>query len=1146
LRDSVVFLDRKHAVTLAELLENRFRGDIRYRGDAYLKAERVAITHVSEESVFGSVRDGAEYHTQLVRSNGDLKLACSCAEETGRKVPCKHLWATVLAADSGGYVSPALRPGNVPPFVVAEPDAGFSLYDDEDDSAGPGFVPRKARRRLEHDEPEPLPRKGWEGSLSDLRRKLEEGIATDTGERLDREIIYEIDRKRSRDTRKLVVQVSQRQRRADGRWGARKILRIRPDRLDEIENDEDRRILAFLAGATPDSVAGSRGGSAPGAHHRFQLPYELCTLVLPPMCATGRVIYDDERVSSPLAWDDGEPWQLTLRMSAADEVEVGCVKALRGRTDLDERQPSKHGASAQSLDTPYVLEGRLVRGDEQLAVTESEMLLPGGLVGWGNRIGRLDDFDAFAWVPLIEDAGEFTIPAADAEDFIDRVLDMPTLPKLDLPEHLRLEEVIAEPVPYLFVKTPPLGKRRRWQPDRLTASVQFDYQGTMVPASSSRWAIVQREQGRCLMRNRGREEQLWSDLQDCGVRRLRDHRRGNSDCDIHIRDLGSAVRQLIQRGWEVRADGKPVRQPGAMKFRIRSDVDWFDLDADVEFGGGGTGIAFPELLSALARGDTTVRLDDGSLGVLPEDWIQRYGLLAGLAEIDGDQVRMARNQAVLLDALLSAQESVDYDRQFLELRQRLHDFAGIAEAEEPEGFHGTLRHYQKEGLGWLEFLREFRFGGCLADDMGLGKTVQFLALLVDRQQNRKKKQPSLVVVPKSLIFNWHQESTRFAPGLKVLEYAGSDRGALRQKFGKYDLILTTYGTVRRDALELKDIPFDYVVLDEAQTIKNAGSQVAKASRLLQANHRLALSGTPIENHLGDLWSIFEFLNPGMLGRSSVFRSITAEIEDDNSRELLSRALRPFILRRTKAQVAGELPSKFEQTIHCDMGGKQRRLYEELKEHYRQSLLGLVADQGLSKSKMHVLEALLRLRQAACHPGLLDPSKIDDPSAKLDVLVPDLEELLDEGHKSLVFSQFTSMLSIVRKRLDERHIDYEYLDGQTRDRKAPVERFQTDPACGVFLISLKAGGLGLNLTAADYVFLLDPWWNPAVETQAIDRAHRVGQTRNVFAYRLICRNTVEEKIALLQEKKRSLAEAILEADSNLLKELTTEDLEMLLS
>jgi len=653
---------------------------------------------------------------------------------------------------------------------------------------------------------------------------------------------------------------------------------------------------------------------------------------------------------------------------------------------------------------------------------------------------------------------------------------------------------------------------------------------------------VQRAEGRCLLRNRDAEEKLWEQLQDCGVRRLRDRRRGESDCDLPVRELGGVVRKLVSLGWQVRADGKPVRQPGNLHFRIRSDIDWFELQADVSFEGAGT--TFPELLSALSRGDNTLRLDDGSLGILPEDWAQRYGLLAGLADIEGEEVRLARNQVALLDALLNAQESVDYDSKFAELKEKLADFSGIAEAEEPDGFRGHLRHYQREGLGWLKFLRDFRFGGCLADDMGLGKTVQLLALLVDQQHDRRR--PSLVVVPRSLMFNWYQESQRFAPKLKVMEYSGSDRDKLRGRFDKYDIILTTYGTLRRDALHLKETQFEYVVLDEAQTIKNAGSQIAKASRLLQANHRVALSGTPIENHLGDLWSIFEFLNPGMLGRSSVFRSITSELEDEASRNLLSHALRPFILRRTKAQVANELPSKFEQTLFCEMGTRQRRLYDELKDHYRQSLLGIVAEKGLNKSKMHVLEALLRLRQAACHPGLLDASRGDEPSAKLDVLCPHLEELLDEGHKTLVFSQFTSMLEIVRRELGHRNIAFEYLDGQTRDRQTPVDRFQNDPDCGVFLISLKAGGLGLNLTAADYVYLLDPWWNPAVETQAIDRAHRVGQTRNVFAYRLICRDTVEEKIAELQSKKKSLADAILAADNNLLKELTTEDLEMLLS
>jgi SNF2 family DNA or RNA helicase len=319
-------------------------------------------------------------------------------------------------------------------------------------------------------------------------------------------------------------------------------------------------------------------------------------------------------------------------------------------------------------------------------------------------------------------------------------------------------------------------------------------------------------------------------------------------------------------------------------------------------------------------------------------------------------------------------------------------------------------------------------------------------------------------------------------------------------------------------------------------------------RLLRGQHRLALSGTPVENHLGELWSLFEFLNPGMLGSASVFKlgGVGARTPSEETRVLLARALRPFILRRTKQQVAKDLPEKLEQTIYCELEPAQRKQYNDLREHYRQALLARLDRDGMNKAKIQILEALLRLRQAACHPGLLDKSKTDEPSAKLDMLLAQVQEVLEEGHKILVFSQFTSLLAIVRQRLDRDGVVYEYLDGRTRDRAARVERFQQDANCRLFLISLKAGGLGLNLTAAEYVFLLDPWWNPAVEAQAIDRAHRIGQTRRVFAYRLIARDTVEEKVLELQQTKRELADAILNVDNSLIRNLNREDLELLLS
>jgi SNF2 family DNA or RNA helicase len=559
-------------------------------------------------------------------------------------------------------------------------------------------------------------------------------------------------------------------------------------------------------------------------------------------------------------------------------------------------------------------------------------------------------------------------------------------------------------------------------------------------------------------------------------------------------------------------------------------------------------VPLPAVLAALRRGETTITLGDGTVGMLPEEWLQRYGLLAALGTPEKDALRFGRSQAGLLDALLASRDEVAFDEGFAEARAALREFDGIAPAEQPKAFAGVLREYQRQGLGWLHFLDRFGFGGCLADDMGLGKTVQVLALLVSRRASGKgaAPRPSLVVVPRSLVFNWKEEAARFAPGLKVLEHARSDRARDAQAFAGQDVVLTTYGTLRRDILLLKDVEFDYVVLDEAQAVKNAATDSAKAVRLIKARRRLALSGTPIENHIGELWSLLEFLNPGMLGRAARFSKGVGNGLDEAQRGALAGALRPFILRRTKAEVARDLPPKVEQTVHCELDAPQRKLYDELRRHYRATLLARVEREGIARSKMHVLEALLRLRQAACHPGLVDPKRTGEASAKIDFLRSRLEEVREEGHKTLVFSQFTSFLAILRKDLDARGVAYEYLDGKTRDRAARVRRFQEDPSCGLFLISLKAGGLGLKLTAAEYVFLLDPWWNPAVEAQAIDRTHRIGQGRHVFAYRLIARDTIEEKVLELQTRKKDLADAILGAGKGLISDLRREDLEMLLS
>ncbi len=1103
-------------MTLSELLQNRFRADLRHRGAAYIEAERVSLVRVTAENVFGIVVDGVEYQTQLRYQENDFALFCTC-DQFAKSRACKHLWATVLTADLQGHVHPSLRPGRPAPFVVQESSLPVTIEDltsgmnldaepRMDNSRTNTAVTRIVKPRL----------KPWESRLNELANEISAETKGGKTQALDRQIYYQIDLEGSKEAGKLVIQASQRQRRSSGQWGKIKPLKIRPGELDQIEHEDDRIFLSYLAGAIPERNNWStQQAELRAAAHRFHVPYELGRLILPEMCRSGRLtlLGADDSGNQTLEWDTSEPWELTIRVKRDTEIDGWSVS------------------------------GQLIRDDESLDLVDVPLAVAGGFVVTADMIGELRDFGAPQWMTMLAAEGRLVIPGSDENEFVDRLLDIPTLPRLELPKELQLEEISAEPVPQLSIFTPPTS---HWRSEALTAEVIFDYLGTPVAGRNARWAVVQREKNRCIIRDRSYEANCWQQLRDLGFRKRLNGSHTNADVEIPRRDIATAVRSLVKDGWSVFADDSKVREPGNMKFRVNSDVDWFDLHTEVDFEG--RSVAFPELLQALERGDSIVRLDDGSLGILPEEWMEQIGMISGLGTLDDKALRFSNSQAALVDALLSTQDDVNVDERFEELRTRFKSISGIKTVEVPDKFNGELRDYQRDGLSWMCFLRDFGLGGCLADDMGLGKTVQFIAMLLEHRQKIKKRKPSMVVVPRSLMFNWRSECQRFAPGLKILDYCGLDRENLRSEFEQHDVVLTTYGTVRRDITALKEFTFQYVVLDEAQTIKNPNSQVARASRLLNARHRLALSGTPIENNAGDLWSIFEFLNPGMLGRSTAFHNHVADPDSPDTRDVIARGLRPFILRRTKKEVAAELPDRLEETIYCEMDDEQQRLYDELRLHYRNSLLGLVQDKGLGRSRMHVLEALLRLRQAACHPALLGHGEQSDPYAKLEFLIPHLRELVAENHKSLVFSQFTSMLSIVRHHLDHAGIEYEYLDGQTRDRKAHVERFQEDDSCRIFLISLKAGGLGLNLTAAEYVFLLDPWWNPAVEAQAIDRAHRVGQTKTVFAYRLICRGTVEEKILELQKEKRKLADAILAGDSkgSILSEMSVDDLELLLS
>ncbi len=1109
---------------------------VRIAGRNYLSEGRVTkIDRIDEVTIEAAVEGNERYLVFLNLDQGSCLYGCSCPYYVRHMDCCKHVWATVLAADAAGLADDWARQ-----------DLDFAPMDD--DWIGE-FDEEETEDQSEAHEPDDLPVAGpinerrirtastptqskpdWKRPLSALRSAmLTASTRNPTTWPPGRELAYVVDVKRTLTGAGLALEVGYREHKKDGTWSKLKFEPISSDVASRLNDRADREIVSMLIGATNDSSAYFSGYYASAT--RYRLNRAQVEPILRRASQTGRCLLrienaHEEPALLPLAWDDGPPWRFMVHVA-------------------------KDPGSGR-----LIVSGRLSRTgadgiEHQMPLTEPLLLTEGGLLFTHELIAPLDDSDAFPWIVTLREHPELSVPEAQADELLNELLTVSRIPPLQLPQELQHERVERPPQPRLRISRP---KRNNGYGDRLHGELSFAYDGHIVGMFEQSGGIFQPERRRLIVRDPAAEQNALARLRELGFRQISSWEGDEQQLDLAPNSLPAVVRKLTAENWHVEAEGKLYRQPGAMKIEVSSGVDWFELHGTADFDG--HSVKLPTLLAALRKGERTVTLGDGTLGVLPEEWLKKYGALAGMGTAQEDFIQFRRAQVGLLDALLATQPEATCDAVFEHARGQLLTFEGVRAADAPPGFIGTLRPYQNEGLGWMQFLRDFGFGGCLADDMGLGKTVQVLALLEARRARRQEHPsdapgrpgPTLVVAPRSLIFNWREEATRFAPKLRVIDHTGINRAKSIDAFADHDLVLTTYGTLRNDVAMLKDLRFDYLVLDEAQAIKNAASESAKAVRLLNGDHRLVLSGTPVQNHLGELWSIFEFLNPGMLGTARAFQAggAGARIVEDSTRQVLARALRPFILRRTKAQVARDLPERLEQTIHCELEGKQRKLYDELREHYRHSLLARIERDGIRRSKIQILEALLRLRQAACHPGLIDKSKIGMGSAKLDALMPQLAEVTEEGHKALVFSQFTSFLSIVRDRLDAAKMPYEYLDGKTRNRQEVVERFQNNADCRLFLISLKAGGLGLNLTAAEYVFLLDPWWNPAVEAQAIDRAHRIGQTRQVFAYRLIAKDTVEEKVLKLQESKRELADAIINADNSVISKLGREELELLLS
>ncbi|WP_051293272.1 DEAD/DEAH box helicase [Olivibacter sitiensis] len=611
--------------------------------------------------------------------------------------------------------------------------------------------------------------------------------------------------------------------------------------------------------------------------------------------------------------------------------------------------------------------------------------------------------------------------------------------------------------------------------------------------------------------------------------------------------LAETVRTLQDHGVEVLGlddlSGFQVNpHPVKWEMEITGDKDWFDIGLDMRFGK--QRISLEALKKGMQYGSEMMELPDGSVGLIPLALKQKLKPLMALAEEGQKGARISSKHFVAIQSFAHKITDNTLRERVKEQRQKLQSLEKIQPLAKPDGVLATLRPYQEAGFSWMGFLREFGWGGILADDMGLGKTLQVLTLLEYHYQEDPHAPASLIVVPNSLLFNWQQEIQKFTPQHKVLVHHGIGR-SIDLKPNLKDLVLTTYGTLISDIELLSTIKFSYLILDEAQAIKNSKSKRFASVQSIRSDYRLALSGTPIENGIADLFALMDFVNPGFLGKFPDFKRKFPGIVDGTASketlEMLQRIISPFMLRRTKVEVAKDLPEKTEMVLYCEMLPKQRAVYERYRLHFRGELESKM-DEGMDKATFFVLEGLMKLRQICNSTALIKKEDLGDQSIKLDEIQKHILENT-KGHKLLVFSSFTAVLGLLGKRLKQLEFSYAYLDGKSsgEQRQREVAKFQEEESCRVFLISLKAGGTGLNLTAADYVYILDPWWNPAAEAQAIDRCYRIGQDKHVMAYRMICKDSIEEKILQMQANKRALADTLIQEETNVLKSLNKDEL-----
>ncbi len=751
---------------------------------------------------------------------------------------------------------------------------------------------------------------------------------------------------------------------------------------------------------------------------------------------------------------------------------------------------------------------------------------------------------------------------------------MSVIPDIDLPipEEFQCEEIAVKPVPHLSL-------RNFMHENGHTVhyiELSFLYDGYPIAAIPQKPFFMKEDKKGLIkiIRDTETEKSVMTELEALGFRRIEEEKQPRfysvpePNMQVAVERwrlfLEEQAELFQQRGWIIEIDPSfdfKFVHPDEITIQTEESAthSWFDLTYEIRLENQKIAL-LPLVTTLLEEFDSpdalppklNLKLENGAW--LHTDSKKIKPILQTVFElfdrVSENTIRLERHDAHLLEGFEDAHIRWKGSRELADLSRKLRSFSGIEPVTPAPTLQATLRDYQQHGLNWLNFLHEYRFGGILADDMGLGKTLQALAFLQKLKSTGQQQKPTLIVMPTSLIGNWKSEIEKFTPDLSYLALYGSDRAGLFAEAEKYDILLTTYQLCLRDQEKFRQMEFDYIILDEAQKIKNPKAKMTQAIKSFRAENRIALSGTPMENHLAELWSIFDFLMPGFLGTLSFFKqhyqNPIEKAHDMKRQEQLKRKIAPFMLRRTKEDVLEELPEKVEIVQKVTFGTKQALLYENIRVTMEKRVSEVIQSKGLARSRITILDALLKLRQICCDPALLSVSEAKKvkESAKRETLFELLEELLAEGRKILLFSQFTSMLDIIETELQHKKINYALLTGQTRKREEAIQKFKSDD-CNLFLISLKAGGVGLNLTEADTIIHYDPWWNPAVENQATDRAHRIGQTKTVFVYKLVVENSIEEKILSLQESKKKLYKGLYNKEEQEQLPLEAEDLIKLL-